>query len=114
MARLKSAIRCWAMLCVTTAIGFSGGPRLTAEFDSQSAAMAANSTSFYDAPVPKLCIAEPRQTGLGLNRSYAILVIQNPLPGGEKSKPQLIYTIPFILLLALWAVLMFRKYKHKK
>ena len=113
MARLKSTIMCWAMLCVTTAIGFSGGRRLTAEFDSQSAAMAASSTSIYGAPVPKLCIAEPGQTGLGLIRSYALLVIQNPLPGGEKSKPQLRYAIPFILLLALWAVLMFRKHKHK-
>jgi hypothetical protein len=91
-----------------------GGTTPGALFVSQSAAMAASSTSFCGAPVPKLCIAEPGQTGLGLNRSYALLVIQNALPGGEKSKPQLIYFIPFILLLALWAVLVFRKHKHKK
>jgi hypothetical protein len=82
-------------------------------FVSQSAAMAASSTSFCGAPLPKLCIAEPGRTGLGLNRSYALLVIQNPPPDGEKSKPQLIYWLPFILLLALWAVLLFFR-KHKK
>jgi hypothetical protein len=113
MARLKSTIMCWAILCVATAIGFSGGRRLTAEFDSQSAAMAASSTSFCSASVPKLRITEPGQIGLGLNRSYALLISQNALSGGEK-KPQLIYFIPIILLLALWAVLVFRKRKRKK
>jgi hypothetical protein len=46
-------------------------------------------------------------------KSTALLVTQNALPGGEK-KPQLIYYIPFILILALWAVLLFRKLKRKK
>lgn len=49
-----------------------------------------------------------------MKSNYALLGSQNPLPGGEKSKPQLIYGIPFILLLALWAVLVFRKHKRKK
>ena len=51
-----------------------------------------------------------------MKSNYALLESQNPLPGGEKSKPQLIYMIPFILLLALWAVLLlaFRKRKRKK
>jgi hypothetical protein len=47
-------------------------------------------------------------------KSTALLVTQNALPGGEQSKPQLIYYIPFILILALWAVLLFRKLKRKK
>jgi hypothetical protein len=91
-----------------------GGTTPGALFVSQSAAMAASSTSFCGAPVPKLCIAEPGQTALGLNRSYALLETQNALPGGEKSKPQLIGAIAFILLLALWAVLVFRKHKRKR
>ena len=66
--------------------------------------------STLTAPLP----ADAQGSVVSLSGVGTATVTHNALPGGEKSKPQLISARLFILLLAVWAVLVFRKRKCKK